>query len=96
MSTASKKANALNTFFSTCFNQSFPQLTLEYAPDLPPQECPAEILCTEPEVFNILNTLDSMWPGWCTGKMQFSYSYSTVPGIYGSKQTESEGIARQP
>ena len=25
--------------------------------------------------------------------VSFSYSYSTVPGIHGSKQTESEGVA---
>ena len=37
MCTASKKANAFNAFFTTCFNQSFPQLPLEYAPDLPSQ-----------------------------------------------------------
>ena len=67
-STASDKANALNTFFSACFNQSFPHLTLDYAPDLPPQDCPDEMLCTEVEVFNMLNILDtmheSMWPRW--------------------------------
>ena len=60
MSTASDKANAFNAFFATCFNQSFPPLTLEYAPDLPPLACPAEMLCTEVDVFNImLNALDT-------------------------------------
>ena len=53
MFTASKKAKAFNTFFTTCFNQSFPQLTLEYAPDLPPQDCSAEMLCTEMDVFKM-------------------------------------------
>ena len=42
-STAFEKANALH------FSQpvSFPQLTLDYATDLPSQDCPVEMLCTE-------------------------------------------------
>ena len=59
MSTASEKANALNTFFSTCFNHSFSQLPLEDVPGLPPQDCPTELLCTMVEVHNTLNALDT-------------------------------------
>ena len=82
MSTASEKANAFNTFFATCFNQSFPQLTLEYAPDLPPQDCPAEMLCTEVDVFNMLNALDTTkvcGPDGITGKMLKMTASSITP-----------------
>ena len=44
MSTALEKANALNTFFSTCFNHSSSQRPLVDVPDLPPQDCPTELL----------------------------------------------------
>ena len=82
MSTASEKANTFNTFFATCFNQSFPQLTLEYAPDLPPQDCPAEMLCTEVDVFNMLNALDTTkacGPDGITGKMLKMTASSITP-----------------
>ena len=81
-STASEKANALNTFFSACFNQSFPQLTLDYAPDLPPQDSPDEMLCTEVEVFNMLNTLattKACGPDGITGIMLKMTASSATP-----------------
>ena len=71
----------MNVFFSTCFNQSFPQLTLDYAPDLPPQDSPVEMLCTEVEVFNMLNTLDNTkacGPDGITGKMLKMTAFSVT------------------
>ena len=59
MSTASKKANALNTLFLICFNHSFSQLAWVDVPDLPPHDCAAELLCTKVVVFNMLNALDT-------------------------------------
>ena len=44
-------------FLQPVLTQSFPQLTLEYAPNLPPQDCHAEMLSTEMDVFNMLNAL---------------------------------------
>ena len=82
MSSAIEKANALNSFFSTCFNQSFPQLTPEVAPVLQPQDCPAELLCTEVEIFNMLNALDTSkasGPDGISGKMLKSTAPSITP-----------------
>ena len=82
MSTASKKANALNIFFLTCFNHSFPQLTRVDVPDLPPQDCPTEMLCAEVVAFNMLNALDTTkacGPDCITGKMLKMTASSITP-----------------
>ena len=56
------KANALNSFFHRCFNYTFPSL-IEF-PDalemnLPPNECPKQLLSTEESVYDLLITLDT-------------------------------------
>ena len=53
------KANALNLFFASCFNQSSPPLSRHNSQDLVSAECPEELLCTEDEVLEMLLALDT-------------------------------------
>ena len=61
------KATTLNKFFYICFNHS--QSTLMDPPmiPLPPDECPAELLCTEESVFELLSNLDTTKSTGCDG-----------------------------
>ena len=58
------KADALNNYFYSCFNHSCPPLSNsvdnDYVlEDLPPNECPTDLLCTEDSIFDLLAALDT-------------------------------------
>ena len=55
--TDEQKANALNDYFTSCFNRSSPPVTIT-TPDIN-NECPSDILCTEEEICTILQLLDT-------------------------------------
>ena len=54
------KANALNKFFSSCFNQFVPPSTPECKGQFStsPDKCPKEYLCTDEEVYDFLLSLN--------------------------------------
>ena len=56
--TNSEKANLLNTSFINSFNIAIPELFVEDIPEVPHNDCPGELLCTEEEVYDLLSTLD--------------------------------------
>ena len=80
---SSAKADCLNSFFYTCFNRSFPPLTdltqvLDPVHDsLCPSACPAEFLCSEESVLELMAGLDitkstgtdSLCPSTCPCKL---------------------------
>jgi len=51
----SDKADMLNSFFYSCFNQSHPPVAECYPPYL---SCPDDVLCSEQEVCDLLAALD--------------------------------------
>lgn len=54
-----QKADVLNHFFHSCFNNALPPLTAEDCPcGLDPAACPQELYCSEQEVFELLVNLD--------------------------------------
>ena len=61
-STGPEKANLLNIFFSKCFNQSVPPLSKDDDDTLPqslnPSDFPPELLCTEENICELLESLD--------------------------------------
>ena len=60
--TSVDKANALNTFFHSCFNHNFPtlsELPHIFQMELPAVDCPVDLLSTEDSVFELLSTLDT-------------------------------------
>ncbi len=57
-STPAQKASVLDSFYASCFNQSFPPLTLKDSPILQALDCTSDLLCTEDEVLKMLCTLD--------------------------------------
>ena len=60
--TSVDKANALNTFFHSCFNHNFPtlsELPCIFQLELPAVDCPVELLSTEDSGFELLSTLDT-------------------------------------
>ena len=68
------KADALNSFFSKCFNRKENPLTNSDWESVtsPSPECPEEYLCTEQQVFDLLSTLDvskSTGPDGISAKM---------------------------
>ena len=58
--TNADKANALNKFFSRCFNYAFPPLSTGECEELATENvCPDDLLCTEEEIFDYLSSLDT-------------------------------------
>ena len=57
--TDSEKANALNNFFSSCYNHTFPPLSSKCSAILAPDACPNDLLCTEEEILDYLSSLDT-------------------------------------
>ena len=60
------KANLLNSFFSTCFNTSYPPLSSSDSNPAGADEYPQEPLCATEEVehsFQLWTNL-KLWPGW--------------------------------
>ena len=53
-----EKAALLNNFFTSCFNTCRPPLTLN-SKLLDPEEIPADPLCTEDEILELLLQLDT-------------------------------------
>ena len=56
------KANALNNFFYSCYNQNCPPLTQcshNHEQEMPPEDCPEQLLSTEASVFDLLAQLDT-------------------------------------
>ena len=68
-----EKANALNTYiFLNLFLTNLSSTNIKLCTRLLRQNCSAEMMCTEVEVFNMLNTLDTTkvcGPDGITGKM---------------------------
>ena len=59
-SSDSEKVTMLNDFFSSCFNQSIPPISLTSDSErLDPMDCPPELLCSEDEVLELLCALDA-------------------------------------
>ena len=55
----SEKANALNNFFSLCYNHTFPSLSPECSAIVTLDVCPDDLLCTEEEILDYLSSLDT-------------------------------------
>ena len=84
-----QKANLLNASFINSFNVAIPELGMEDIPELPHEDCPDKLLCTEEEVYDLLSTLDvsksnghddiSAWmlkeTGFYTGKVNYWSSF---------------------
>lgn len=56
-----KKASLLNEFFSSCFNDAHPPLSMSDYDKLSQQEClcPEQLLCTEDVILDMLLSLDT-------------------------------------
>ena len=87
---SSAKAACLNNFFFTCFNQNYPPLTEEVQdPDftygsLGPSNCPADLLCTEESILELLAGLDvskSTGTDGISPRMMKSTSLSIAPSL---------------
>ena len=80
--TDEQKANALNDYFTSCFNGSSPPVTTT-TPDVN-NECPSDILCTEEEIRTMLQSLDTSKANGLDGisaRMLKSTAYSIAPSI---------------
>ena len=58
VSNSREKASLLNKFFYSCFNTKSPPLAVTPS-NLPPSDCPPELLCNEAEVYDLIIGLDS-------------------------------------
>ena len=56
--TSMDKATLLNATFAKSFNHSVLELATSDIPNVSPDDCPNNILCTEEEIFELLSTLD--------------------------------------
>ena len=78
-----QKAKVLNEFFHSCFNTALPPLTQEEDPEPTiPVPCPEELLCTEEEVLDLLQQLDtskSNGPDGISAKMLKGVANSIAP-----------------
>ena len=76
------KANALNAFFSSCFNQSCHPISTTNPTTVP--ECPPAILCTEDEVCQLLKSLDcskASGPDGISARMLKSTASAIAPSV---------------
>ena len=84
-SSDSKKATMLNDFFSSCFNQSIPPISLTCGSKrLDPMNCPPELLCSKDEVLELLRALDTSkanGPDNISAKMLKSTAVSIAPVV---------------
>lgn len=81
-STPIEKANALNLFFGSCFNQSCAPLTATEVPVHHLTECPSEFLCCEEDILAMLCSLDTSkasGPDGISGVMLKSTAHSIAP-----------------
>ena len=82
VTTASEKADVLNSFFVTCFNQSIPQLSPNNVSYITSSNCPRELLCKVDNVLEMLCTLDvskASGPDGISGVMLKSTACSIAP-----------------
>ena len=82
--TSAEKANMLNSFFSRCFNYVCPPLTTATLPPPLTTECPANILCSEEEVYEYLSKLDvskASGPDGMSAKMLKETAQSITPAV---------------
>ena len=78
-----EKATVLNHFFHDCFNKTLPPLTPQPSL-LCPVDCPADLLCSEEEVFDLISSLDtskSTGPDGISARMLKSVATSITPSI---------------
>ena len=64
------KANTLNNFFHSCFNQNCPPLTQcshNFEREMSPDDCPEQLLTTEASVYDLLVQLDTSKSTGCDG-----------------------------
>ena len=63
------KANVLNNFFYSCYNQNCPltQCSHNFERDMSPEECPEQLLTTEATVYDLLAQLDTTKSTGCDG-----------------------------
>ena len=81
---AREKADALNSFFVTCFNHSSPQLSSHNIPEVTTRDCPSELLCKVEDVFEMLCTLDlskASGPDGISGRMLKNTACSIAPAL---------------
>ena len=57
--TNEEKAEMLNSFFSTCFNPTFPPLSPSNVPTASTRDDSIDLLCTEEDVYGLLSSLDT-------------------------------------
>ena len=86
LETSESKADALNNYFYTCFNHSFPPLTDSdfFYDHHNPNNCPIELLCTEETTFTLLADLDATKSTGCdsvNAKMLKSTAESTASSL---------------
>ena len=81
----SEKANMLNQYFSECFSMAEPPLANgDYCNIQTTGECPQDILCTEDEVFcmlNSLNTTKANGPDGISARMLKNTTPSVTPSL---------------
>ena len=78
-----QKVKVLNEFFHSCFNTALPPLTQEEDSEpIVPTLCPEDLLCTEEEVLDLLQQLDtskSSGPDGISAKMLKGVASSLAP-----------------
>ena len=78
-----EKATLLNHFFHGCFNKTLPPLVPQPSL-LSPDGCPAVLLCSEEEVFDLISSLDtskSTGPDGISARMLKSVATSITPSL---------------
>ena len=83
MESSYDKAVLLNSYFYECFNKLIPPLD-DHQPQLNPTNFPAELMCTEEEVFDLLAELDcnkSTGPDNISARMLKGTATSVTPSL---------------
>lgn len=78
------KAEALNSYFSQCFNLAFPPLSLSDNITGCTEQCPPELLCEKDEVLELLLSIDvskSSGPDGISGRMLKATVHSIVSSV---------------
>ena len=78
------KAEALNSYFSQCFNLAFPPLSLSDNITGCTEQCPPELLCEKDEVLELLLSIDvskSSGPDGISGRMLKATAHSIVLSV---------------
>ena len=78
LTNAREKADALNSFFVTCFNHPSPQLSSHNIPEVTTRDCPIELLCKVEDVFEMSK---ASGPDGISGRMLKYTACSIAPAL---------------